>query len=75
MAHAIDERTQNQKVNPAQSGQHSDPDRGTGKTGKVYEYQQGKEITGEQHGTEADKTRSQPTHKEHHQSPPGNVKK
>ena len=75
MARATEERTQNQPDDQPESkaGQPSNAQQNQGKQGKVFEYQQGKEITGEQHGTGAQQT--QPSHKEQHQSPPGDAKR
>lgn len=76
MAHDTEQQAQHQQDKPSQSrvGPGSDPDRGTGKTGKVYEYQQGKEITGEQHSTGAEKARTQAPPNERQPSPADTAK-
>ena len=70
MAHATEERTKNPQGNQPQFkvGQPSHPPKNEG---EAFEYQKDKPITGEQHGSGAERAGNQPTHKEHHQTPPG----
>ncbi len=79
MTHATEERKQNQQNNDPQFKKaEQEPSRPPKGQGEVFEYQKDKPITGEQHGTSSsgdDRARTEPSHKEHHQSPPGGTKR